>query len=251
MPAWLLHFQRFASNSRYHVAAIGLLVASTTFLPSPIWGQELTLAGNYDGTNFDPSSYDVGRATGYTFAWGANFTVSGTGDYNMTEIIMPLVIYSGFGGNPNQANYRISVVRDVEGQPIGNVVGSLTPIGIGPASENLTYDITGVVHGGTDYWLLFEPIAPDNGCINWNFSSPWQLPGVGNLAERWSSSGVPTGNWTISTGIGSVQPAFVIKGMEVVPEPGCGVLFGLGLSMLMIRGCSCRNAPTKPSVAIQ
>ena len=249
MPAWLLHSQWFASNSPNRVAVIGFLVASIVFLPSPILGQELTLAGNYDGTNYDFSSYDVGFNSGYTVSWGADFTVAGNGDYDMTKVILPLMANSSFGGIPNPANYQISVVSDVGGKPVGAVVGSLTPIAPRPFTVNYTFDISGVLHGGMNYWLLFGPVAPDNGCFEWNFSAPWQLPGVGNLAERWSSSGVPTGNWAISAGPGSVQPAFVIQGTEVVPEPGCGVLFGLGLTILMIRGCLCGTAKKNGSGA--
>jgi hypothetical protein len=234
------------NNFRFNLAtAIGLLFASIAFLPGWVSGQQIVLADNYDGTNFDSSSYNVGFDSGYTVSWGADFTVAGTGDYDMTEVILPLMANPAFGGIPNPANYRISVVTDVGGRPIGDLVGSVTPGNLGPSGANLTYEITGVLQGGIDYWLLFEPIAPDNGCIEWNFSAPWQSGGIGHVAERWSSSGVPTGDWTISGPVGAIQPAFVIEGIEVVPEPGCQVLLGLGLTMLMIRGCLYRIAVKK------
>jgi hypothetical protein len=219
-----------------HGAAIGLLFGAIVLSPGQVLGQQLVLAGNYDGTNYDSSSYDVGFDSGYTVSWGAGFTVAGTGDFDMTEVILPLMANPAFGGIPNPANYKISVVSDVGGKPGGDVVGSLTPIAPVPSTVNYTFDISGVLHGGMNYWLLFEQTAPDDGCIEWNFSAPWQSVGTGHLAERWSSSGVPTGDWTISGPVGAVQPAFVIEGIEVVPEPSSYLLTAVSLTWLIIRG---------------
>jgi hypothetical protein len=220
---------------------LAILAAMIALISVRAPGQPIYLAGNYDGTNYDGSSCDVGFATGYTFEAGANFTVAGTGDFNLTRVIMPLGVYSSFGGIPNQtsnlANYLVSVVADNSGRPTGDVVGAFTPFGLSTSSANYAFDITGTVPGGSKYWLMCTLIAPDSGCIDWNLAwSPLYI-GTGYVARRWSDDGVPIGPWTITTGSGSVQTAFLIEGTTVIPEPGVPTLLILGIIGLVIRGC--------------
>jgi hypothetical protein len=216
-----------------HSLAAAAVFVSIALHPSVVAGQQMVLGGNYDGNNYDLSSHDIGLAYGDTFADGADFTVAGTGDYQMTEVTLPISIYIG---NPNPANYLISVVSDVGGEPAADVISSMTPGNIGTSTANLTYDISGVLHGGMTYWLLFQPIAPDDGCFSWYFSTPWQTIGSGHEAYRATSGGVPTGDWFVSTGAGFVQGAFRIEGVEI-PEPQSVVLLGLGLTTLAFQHC--------------
>ncbi len=223
---------------------LGLFLTAIAFAPSQILAQNIVVASNYDGTNFNSSAYGVGCSytSGNTYGVGASFTVGGAGDYNITKVIMPLMPIAFFGGNP--WNYQLSIVNDVGGMPVGDVVGSLTPIGpyLTGGAVNLSFGITGVLHGGMDYWLLYQPIAPDPGLTGWSFSAPPSSLGVGYLAQRSYVNGVPTGDWTTSSGAGSVQPAFLIEGIEVVPEPECRVLMIIGLAGFMICFCLRRNA---------
>lgn len=223
---------------------IGWLLVLVVFVPGPMMGQPVVLAGNYNGTDFNGSDYLVGHDSGYTIAWGAAFTVAGTGDFNMTQVTMPLYIPSSFGAiqnpTPDLNHFLVSVVADDGGQPSDNLIGGFTPVGIGSTPANHTYDIAGVLHGGMNYWLIFSPIAQDNGCLGWFFSTPLTSYETGHLAERWSSDGVPTGAWTISWGFGSVRPAFVIEG-TAVPEPNSYMLLSLGLIGFAIFGRLCRR----------
>jgi|GEM_PF-3577166 len=209
-----------------------LLMAGIGFLPSPAEGQGIILAGNYDGTNFNGGYAEIGLdiSSGYSFADGVNFTVAGTGDYNLAQVTMALYVSHVTGGNPNPANYEISVVSDNGGQPTGSLVGAFTPVGqaFSPTGANYTFDITGLVHGGENYWLLFSPIVPDNGNIGWNFA--WApnnfVPGLS--ADRWSTTGVPTGSWSVFDTHSAPPSAFLLEGVAV-PEPSSHVLLGLGL----------------------
>lgn len=75
-----------------------------------------------------------------------------------------------------------------------------------------------------------ESITPNNGNYIW-----YQTTGSlnGHLAERFSMGGVPTGSWSISAGnFGLDQPAFLIQGAAIVPEPGSYGLLGFGLAGL-------------------
>jgi hypothetical protein len=94
------------------------------------------------------------------------------------------------------------------------------------------------------YWLLCSVVAPDNGCIDWNLAwSPFEHFGTGYVARRWSAAdGVPTGAWTTYTGSGSVQPAFLIEGTAVIPEPKSYLLLGLAGLMIHVWG---RRKPAK------
>ena len=223
----------------------GLLFGSIILWPNPTKGQDVVLAGNYDGTHFDLSYAEIGfDSSGHTSAWGANFTVAGSGDFNLTQVIMPLFVSAVMGGTPNPANYQMSVVSDNAGQPTGDLVGSFTPGVLSSSMGNYAYDITGVVHGGANYWLLFQPIAPDSGNIGWNLASSPMYPGTGYVAERWSDSGVPTMAWAISGGSGSVQSAFLLEGTAVVPEPSSYILVSLGLMWFMF----CRNSFRKTTM---
>lgn len=110
-------------------AALGLLVWSVAFAVSQVQAQaqEVVLASNYDGTNYSLNGYNVGSGiSGYTFSWGANFTVAGTGDFSLTHITMPLS--SGFGGSsPQPLDFRFAIVADVAGHPDGEVVTTFLP----------------------------------------------------------------------------------------------------------------------------
>jgi hypothetical protein len=211
--------------------AVGLFGVFAIFLSRQMMGQGIILASNYDGTNFDGSSRGVGYdnvGSSYTYAIGASFMVAGSGSFELTSITMPVFIDSVIDGIPNSANYQISIVGDNGGQPTGDLVGSFTPAGVGFSEANDIFNITGVVQGGMNYWLVFSPIAPDSGAFEWNLAWSPTYIGEGYLARQWSSGiSVPSGSWQISTGSGAVQPAFLIQGMAV-PEPGNYLLLGLG-----------------------
>jgi len=221
-----------------------VMFALIAILPGGVMAQGIVLANTYDGTNYYGGSYTIGADAGYTYEVGARFTVAGSGDFTLSRIIMSIYVSSFFGGTPNPSNYQVSLVSDNGNQPTGDLVGAFTPAGVSRTGANLVYDIAGLVHGGGTYWLLFSPIAPDNGNLEWNVGWPPYNVGMGYVASRWSASGLPTGAWSISTGVSTIQPAFVLEGAAVVPEPKSFMVFGIGLLGLIIRGCLCRKRLT-------
>jgi hypothetical protein len=153
------------------LVAVFLLAVPVAIIPIRTNGEPTVLASNYDGSSYNLSAYDVGPSFGYTFSWGAKFTVAGTGDFDLTQVTVPLVI---FGGNPDPNNYQLSIVSDLGDSPTENVLWSTTPQGV-TSGANYSFSATGTVQGGQDYWLLFSPIAPDSGLYGWYFSAPFLL----------------------------------------------------------------------------
>jgi PEP-CTERM motif len=151
---------------------------------------------------------------------------------NLTHATMPLSAGFGFG-NPQPLDYRFAIVSDVAGHPDGDVVATFIPAAPGASPANYTYDISGMVQGGSTYWITMESITPASGSYNW-----YQTTGSlnGHVADRFSIGGVPTGSWSISAGgFGSDQPAFLIQGVAVVPEPSSYGLLGFGLAGLAFK----------------
>ncbi len=198
--------------------------------------QAVVLAGNYDGVNYyNGATAIIGQQDTYCFEIGAEFAVAGSGSFDLTQVTIPLLSSAAINGTRDLAGFQVSIVSDNGGQPTGNVVSSFTPLGVGPTGANLTYDINGVVHGGMNYWILCSPIVPDNGTLSWFLAYSTIYPGIGNEAERFSYGGLPSGTWAISSGGGSVQPAFSILGVAI-PEPEHYSILGAVLVVLTAFG---------------
>jgi hypothetical protein len=223
----------FEAALKAYVATIFLLSA---IAPAHTMAQAVVLAGNYDGVNYyNGATAIIGQQDTYCFEIGAEFAVAGSGSFDLTQVTIPLVSSAAINGTSNLAGFQVSIVSDNGGQPTGNVISSFAPLEVGTTGANLTYDINGVVQGGMNYWILCSPIVPDNGTLAWFLAYSTIYPGIGNVAERFSSGGLPSGTWAISSGWGSVQPAFSIQGVAI-PEPEHYVLFGAVLAVLMAIG---------------
>jgi hypothetical protein len=205
-----------------------LLVGSAVMVFSQHLGASVLGGSTYDGVHYNPNvacCVGTGHGGAYTYAIGAKFTVGGSGSFALTKATLALWAPQD---DPNSSNYELAIVGDVNDTPTGDVLWSAAPNGV-TSEGNYSFDLTGTVIGGQDYWLLFTPIAPDSGMYLWANCQGW-WGDDGSVAERWSRTGPPQGDWVVLDH--EVRPAFLVEGTPVVPEPGITSLLLVGMAAL-------------------
>ncbi len=157
------------------------------------------------------------------------FTVSGTGDFNVTQFDLAAV---GNGGNP--ATFAASIWTNSGNDP-GTQIGPSFDLTGSPApnDEHTLVTQTGVtgitLTGGVEYWMVLTPRnLTDNSVVQWENN----VQGSTSLLVG-SNSG--TTDW-LSDGNGT-NAAFDVLGDAVVssaPEPASVILLATALAAMLI-----------------
>ena len=192
---------------------------------------------NYSDADFFGGAFLVGQASGFIFAHGTKFTVAGNGFFDLTRLT---IFAQNVDGSADANHYEVSIVADEYNrhngthQPSDTPVWSGSPSGIGSIEMNYSMNLSGVVEGGQDYWILFSPIAEDSGYYTWSFpgSAFGSIQDPGMVAFRWSLTGVPSGDW--AAGGNTYRPSFIVEGIAV-PEPETLALLLIGAATAAAR----------------
>lgn len=203
-----------------------LLLAAANANASTILFSDLGTGSNvYDGFN---GSQVSGSGAGTWITQARPFTVSGSGDFSLTQIDLGVVNY-----NPAPPTFTASIWTNVSNQP-GVELGSWnlsTTENVDNCCALVTQSgITGItLIGGVEYWVVLGPQSPTDSSRN-----AWADNSEGMQALRLGS--LNGGATWINDNTGT-NAAFDILGDAVVsgvPEPASVLLFGTGILAAMI-----------------
>ena len=194
---------------------LALVIATSLIIQLAASGKTITLAQNYDGTNhFTCAWYAAGNYFDAYRSVAAKFHVAGNGKLALKRMVLP---YQNSLLQADPKNYSLSIVQDHVYWPVGEVVWTGHPEVAALTTDNYDHPLYGMVEGGKDYWVTFEPTALDNRYFAWSFATA-PIPNCGPMfpqdsdwvAFRASSSGPSTDMWVIRSA--QIRPAFLIEG---------------------------------------
>lgn len=222
-----------------YILAKSLIVLGTLCLllsPSPALADDVIFSNLGPGNSFGTSAWAIAGSTssfasllgGHPESIGEAFTPSGS--FDLSQVLLPL----GSAGGTNGVD--VFLEGSVSGLP-GAVLESWSVTGLvsTPMLEDLSASGVQPLSGGTTYWIVVAPIAPDT-------SARWTFNDIGDSSEFASNNG---SGWNAVPG--GESPALEVTGTAAVPEPSTLLLLSaglLGLALLISRrlnACLCSS----------